>query len=49
MNVDYCVFLCKCPNLQMVIVPSKGKIFDRVVIDGAPICYKQLKKVSTKE
>ena len=38
-----------CPNLQMVILPRKGKIFDRVVIDGDPICYKQLKKASTKE
>lgn len=32
-----------CPNLQMVILPSKGKTYDRVVIPGDPIRYKAAK------
>ena len=35
----------ECPNLQLVILPSKGKTYDRVVIDNDPIRYKEVAKV----
>lgn len=31
-----------CPNLQLVILPCKGKVYDRVVIAGDPIRYKEV-------
>lgn len=33
-----------CPNLQFVILPRKGRIYDRVVIVGDPIRYKKVKR-----
>ena len=39
----------QCPNLQYVILPHKGKIYDRIVIDGDPIRYKEEKSAKTKE
>ena len=31
-----------CPNLRMVVIPTKGKIFDRVVVIGSPIRYMEV-------
>ncbi len=38
-----------CPNLQMVILPRKGKISDRVAIDSDPICYKIVTKAKNNK
>ena len=39
----------RCPNLQMVILPRKGKISDRVAIDSDPICYKIVTKAKNNK
>lgn len=31
-----------CPNLRLVIIPTNGKIFDRVVVIGSPIRYMEV-------
>lgn len=33
----------RCPNLQLVILPCKGRVYDRVVVARDPIRYKEVK------
>lgn len=35
----------RCPSLQLVILPQKGKIYDRVVIVGETVRYKEVTTV----
>ena len=32
----------RCPNLRVVVIPTNGKIFDRVVVIGSPIRYMEV-------